>query len=120
MLHHSYKFSHGLFLNNFLQVWLIGNQRDPVPPFIYVNWADEVSHLVRIRKVIEKIKYLMSSVKQAVEGVEIWAEENWEVKRVNLLYTMISGRFNLKKKFDSLSWSSVVRDFYTRSGYIIG
>ena len=35
---------------------------------------------------------------------------------------MISGRFDFKinKRFDSLSWSSVVRDLYTRRGYIIG
>ena len=34
---------------------------------------------------------------------------------------MVSGRFNFKinKRFDSLSWSSVVRDFYTRRGCII-
>ena len=35
---------------------------------------------------------------------------------------MLSRRFNFKinKRFDSLSWSSVVRDLYTRRGYIIG
>ena len=46
MLPQSYTFSHGLCLNNFLQVWLIGNQRDQVLLFRYINWADEVSHLV--------------------------------------------------------------------------
>ena len=30
MLPQSYEFSHGFCLNNFLQVWLIGNQRDQV------------------------------------------------------------------------------------------
>ena len=44
------------------------------------------------------------------------------MKRVNSLYTVVSGRFDFKrnKSFDLLSWSSVVRDFYTRRGYIIG
>ena len=31
MIHQSYKISHGLCLNNLLQVWLIVNQRDQVP-----------------------------------------------------------------------------------------
>ena len=66
MLPQSYKFSHGLCLNNFLQVWLIGNQRYQVPPFRYINWNDEVSHFVMVRKVIGNMKYLMSSVEQAV------------------------------------------------------
>ena len=68
------------------------------------------------------MKYLMMSVKRAPEAVGIWTEDNWDVKRVNSLYTMVSGRFNLKinKRFDSLIWSSVVRDLYTRRGYIIG
>ena len=68
------------------------------------------------------MKYLMRSVKQAAEAVGIWTEENRDVKRVNSLYTMVSGRFNLKinKRFDSLSWSSAVSDFYTRRGCIIG
>ena len=45
-----------------------------------------------------------------------------DVKRVNSLYTLVSGRFDFKinKRFDSLSWSSVVRDLYTRRGYILG
>ena len=49
-------------------------------------------------------------------------EEKLDVKRVNSLYTMISGGFNFKinKRFDTLSWSSVARDFFTRRGYIIG
>ena len=64
----------------------------------------------------------MRSVKQAADAVRIWTEENRDVKRVNSLYTMVSGRFNFKKnkRFDSLSWSSAVRDFYTRRGCIIG
>ena len=35
---------------------------------------------------------------------------------------MVSGRFNFKinKRFDSFSWSSAVRDFYTRRDFIIG
>ena len=44
-----------------------------------------------------------------------------DVKRVNSLYTVVSGMFDFKrnKRFDSLSWSSVVRDLYTRRDYII-
>ena len=53
------------------------------------------------------MKYLMRLVKQAEEAVGIWTEENWDTKRVNSLYTMVSGRFNFKinERFDSLSWS---------------
>ena len=118
----SYKISHSLCLNNFLQVWLIGSQSYQVPPFRYINWDDETYHLVRGRKVIGMMKYSMRSVKWAAEAVGICTEDNWDVKRVNLLYTMVSGRFNFKrnKRFDSLSWSSFVRDLYTRRGYIIG
>ena len=83
MLPQSYTFSHGLCLNNLLQVWLIGNQRDPVTPFIYINRSDEVSHLVIVRKVLGGIKYLMRSVKRAAEAVGIWTEENCDVKRAN-------------------------------------
>ena len=68
------------------------------------------------------MKYLMRSVKLAADAVGIWTEDNRDVKRVNSLYTMVSGRFNLKinKRFDSLSWSSFLRDFYTMRGCIIG
>ena len=68
------------------------------------------------------MKYLTRSVKRAAEEVGIWTEENWDAKRANSLYAMVYGRFNLKinKRFDSLIWSSVVRDLYTRRGYIIG
>ena len=54
--------------------------------------------------------------------VGIWTEDNWDVNRVNSLYTMVSGRFFFKinKTYDSLSWSSLFRDLYTRRGYIIG
>ena len=43
------------------------------------------------------------------------------MKRVNSLYTMISGRLDFKRNkwFDSLIRSSVVRDLYTRKSYII-
>ena len=58
-----YKVSHGLCLNNFPQVFLIGNQMDQVIPFRYINWADGVSNLVRGRKVLGDMKYLMRSVK---------------------------------------------------------
>ena len=39
-----------------------------------------------------------------------------------IIYTVVSGRFDFKinKRFDSLSWSSVVRDLYTKRTYIIG
>ena len=122
MLPQSYTFSHSLCLNNFLQVLLICNQRYQVPPFRYINQSDKVSHLVIVMKVLGDMKYLMSSVKQSVDAVGIWTEENRDVKRVNSLYTVVSGRFDFKinKSFDSLSWSSVVRDLYTRRGYIIG
>ena len=45
-----------------------------------------------------------------------------DVNRLNSLYTVVSGRFDFKRnnRFDSLSWSSVVRNLYTRRGYIIG
>ena len=64
----------------------------------------------------------MRSVKQAVETIGIWTEENWDVKTANSLYTMVSGRFNFKrnKRFYSLIWTLVVRDLYTRKVYIIG
>ena len=122
MLPQYYTFSHSLCLNNFPQVWLIGYQRYQVPQFKYINQADEVSNFVRGSKVLGDMKYLMRSVKRAVQAVGIWTEDHWDVKRVNSLYTMVSGRSNFKrsKGFDSLIWSSVVRDLYTRRGYIIG
>ena len=51
------------------------------------------------------MKYLIRSVKRAAEAVGIWTKENWDVKRVNSLYTMVSGGFIFKinKRFDSLS-----------------
>ena len=83
MLPQSYTFSHGLCLNNLLQVWLIGNQIYQIPPFRCINQADWVSHLVRGRKLIRGMKYLMRSVKLSAEVVAIWTEENRDVKRVN-------------------------------------
>ena len=50
MLPQPYKILRGLSFNNLLQVWLIVNQRYQVPPFIYTNQDDEVSHLARGRK----------------------------------------------------------------------
>ena len=81
-----------------------------------------MSHLVKVRKVLGDVIYLMSPAKREAEEVVIWTEDNWDVKRVNSLYTMVSGRFHFKrnKRFDSLSWSSVVRCLYTRRVYIIG
>ena len=52
-----------------------------------------MSHLVIGRKVLGDKKYLMRSLKRAAEAVGIWTEDNWDVKRVNSLYTMVSGRF---------------------------
>ena len=72
----SYKFSLGHCLNNFRPVLLVGNQRDQVLPFIYINWDDVVSHLVIGRRVIGDIKYLMRSVIRAVEAVGLWTEDN--------------------------------------------
>ena len=122
MVPQSYKISYDLCLNNLLQYWLIGNQIDQVTSFRYINWADEMSHLVRGRKLLEDMKYLIRSVKQVAEAVVIWTEDNWDVNRVNSLFTMVSGRFNFKinNRFDSLSWSYVLNDLYTRRGYIIG
>ena len=65
MLPQSYKFSHDLCLNHSPQVLLIVNQRDQVTLFRYINKADEVSHLIRARKLIGDIKYVMRSVKRA-------------------------------------------------------
>ena len=52
----------------------------------------------------------------------ICTEENWDMKRVNLLYTMVSGRFNFNKndRFDSFSCSLIFRELHTRRVYIIG
>ena len=63
--------------------------------------------LVMRSKFIGDMKYLMRSVNRTAEAVGICTEENWDVKRVNSLYTMVSGRFNFKmnKRFDSLSLS---------------
>ena len=83
MLPQSYIFSHCLCLNNFLQVWFIGNQRYQVPPLRYINKADGLSSLVRESKVLGDMKYLMRPVKRAAEAVGIWTEYNRYVKRVN-------------------------------------
>ena len=63
MLPQSYKCSHGLCLNNSLHVWFTGNQRDQVPQSRYINWVDDLSHLVIGRKVIGDMKYLIRLVK---------------------------------------------------------
>ena len=83
MLPQSYEFSHGLCLNNLLQVLLIGNQRDQAPSFRYINWEYEVSRLVRGGKVLGDMKYLMRSVNRVAEAVGIYTEDNWDMKRVN-------------------------------------
>ena len=48
----AYELSHGICLNNVVQVLLLGNQRDQVPPLRYIHRHDKVSRLVRGRKVI--------------------------------------------------------------------
>ena len=92
-------------MNNILQVWVISNQRDQVPTLRYNNQDDQVSNSVRGGKVLGDMKYLMRSVKRAAEPVGIWTVENWDIKRVNSFYTMLSGRFNviINKIFGSLS-----------------
>ena len=56
MLPKSYTFSHGLCLNNILQVLFICNQRDQVLLFRYSNQDDKVSHLVIVMKVLGDMK----------------------------------------------------------------
>ena len=63
-----------IFFNNFLQVWLIDNQRYQFPPFIYINRADEVYHLFRGSKLLGDIKYLTKPVKLEAEAVRICTE----------------------------------------------
>ena len=76
MLPQSFRFAHCFFLNNFLQVWLIGNQRYQVPLFRYINETNEVYRLVRGSKVLGDMKYLMRSVKQLAVEIRIWTEDN--------------------------------------------
>ena len=69
MLPQYYKFSHGLCLNNFIQILLIINQGYQVPIFRYIHWAYEESHLIRVNTVIGHMKYLMRSSKKSAEVV---------------------------------------------------
>ena len=80
-----------------------------------------MSNLVRVGKLIGHMKYLMRSVKRGEEAVEICSDDIWDVKMVNSLYNMVSGRFNFKgnRKSDSFSWSLVISYLYTRRGYNI-
>ena len=89
MLPQYYKLSDGLCLNNFFQFWILVNQRYQVHPFRYINQDDEVHHLVGGRKVLGDRKYLKGSVKQAAKAVGIWTEDNWYVKILNSLYTVL-------------------------------
>ena len=122
MIPQYYKFSYYLCLNNLFQVWFIGNHWDQVTPLIYIIWDDEVSRLVINRRFLRDMKYLMSSVKQATETLGIWTEHNWDVKRLNSLYTMVSGRcsFRINEKFNWFSWLSIFNYFYIKMGYILG
>ena len=63
MIPQSYNVSRDLCVNNFLQVWLICNQRDQVPLFISNNQDDDVYNLVSGWKVLGNMEYLMRSVK---------------------------------------------------------
>ena len=67
------------------------------------------------------MKYLIRSFKRSVKAVGIRTEENWYVKRVNAVYTIVCERFNFKinKRFDSLRWSSFSRYLY-KLGTIAG
>ena len=76
MLPQFYKFSHGFCLNNFLQVWFIGDQIYQVPPFRYINQTDEMYRLVRGRTVLGGMKYLIRSVKRSAGAVGIWTKDN--------------------------------------------
>ena len=78
MLPQSYTFSHGLCLNNSLQVLLICNQRDQVPPFRYINQDDKVSHLVIVMKVLGDMKYLMSQLNKQ------WRRYEFGLKRIGM------------------------------------
>ena len=68
------------------------------------------------------MKYLMRSVKRSAVAGGIWTEENWDIRIVYSIYTMVIWRLNfeINTRFDSLSWSLVVSIFYTRRGCIIG
>ena len=83
-------------MNSVLKSWLIVNQIDQITPFIYIVKNGEVSHLFRGSKVIGDMKYLMRSVKRTADAVGIWNEDNQDVKRVNSLYAIVSGRFSFK------------------------
>ena len=83
MLSQYYKFSHGLCLNNLLQVLFIVNQRDQVPLFRYIIRSDELSHLVIRGKFLGDMKNLMRSGKLAAEAVGFWTKNNCDVKRAN-------------------------------------
>ena len=61
----------------------MGNKRYHVPPFICINWGDELSCLGRGRKVLGDMKYFIGSIKVAAEVVGTWAGGDWDVKRVN-------------------------------------
>ena len=58
-------------MNNFPLVWVIGNKRDQVTPLIYNIRDDDAYHLVRGRKVLRGMEYLLRSVKQAANAVRI-------------------------------------------------
>ena len=79
-----------------------------------------MSHLVIGSKVLGYMKYLIRSVKRAAGVVGIFAEENWDVKRVNSLYNMVSGRFNFKinENIYSLIWYWLSGLFF-KEGFIL-
>ena len=83
MIPQSYNYSHDLCLNNFLQLWLIGNQRYQVTLFRYTNWDDDMFRFIIQKKLLQDMKYLMRPFKQAAEAVGIWTKYDWDMNRVN-------------------------------------
>ena len=49
-----------------------------------------------------------------------WRKLGCEESEFITYYGIWEFQFQKENMFDSLSWSSVVRDFYTRRGFIIG
>ena len=56
------------------------------------------------------------------EAVRILTEGNWYVKRLNSLYSTVSGRldFKINKRFDSLIWSWGCHVFVYKGGVYEG
>ena len=76
MLLQFHKFDHGFCLNDFLLVWLIGYQRYQVTLFRNINQTDDVYRLVRGKKFIRDMKYLIKSAQRSAEAIEIQIEDH--------------------------------------------